>query len=428
MSTFIFNDFSLHANEFSSNSIIKEVNLLIRFSHSSVRIALSALKAVLEKVDEYTVTVDNAELIDSELIITQETIINFHCGERILSYAYRDDKSGFIYLGYKTINRDDIIEGNKLKIKAESEKEIIRAKEPIRKATEPNNLKAEAPEEKNNTKLERMISMKNQFIFNNSNLRNKSDSNVLVNSINKIIRHKTPDFFIPYIELKTLLQNFAAPAVLNNAYRGKEYGENDFDLYITEATTINVYCGFTIYIYKFRIGEINKSGFCYIAEKSIDPIIPDDSHNITEEPSKPTNEPEFVKAAKSFNPKPEPEIDMMTRLSKMHDYFEINRIFTCNFDRFIDASIASLTDNLMTIRDAFNTIRSSNNLLGNLTAEEIDKYIKPFNNLTTLIDIRNPEEAAYMIKSAFNAMLIAHMDARLNNEDEDLHIEYSATK
>jgi hypothetical protein len=64
----------------------------------------------------------------------------------------------------------------------------------------------------------------------------------------------------------------------------------------------------------------------------------------------------------------------------------------------------------------------------NLTAEEIEKYIRPFDNIIALINIENPDKAAYMIKSAFNALLIAHMDARLNNEDEDLHIEYNTTK
>jgi hypothetical protein len=144
-----------------------------------------------------------------------------------------------------------------------------------------------------------------------------------------------------------------------------------------------------------------------------------------EEPSKPTNEPEFVKAAKSSNPKPEPEIDMMTRLSKMHDYFNINKVFADNFDRFIDESISSLTNNLINIRDMLNSFPDP---FINLTAEEIEKYIRPFDNIIALINIENPDKAAYMIKSAFNALLIAHMDARLNNEDEDLHIEYNTTK
>lgn len=376
--------------------------------------------------------------------------------------------------------------------------------------------------------------MKNQFVFENSDLTPKCKSDAVVNSINMIIRHKTPDHFIPYIQLKAVLNKFDTPVVLNNAYRGIEhdesdfdipnkptaikiycglsiYGESDYDFYVTEATTINVYCGLTICIYKFRTGDKNnKSGFYYIEEKTIDPMIPDDSHNITEapeeknntklertismknniknnfgiddatveciraslantdvrldvladvfgiplikvhdicvafncrpvpkstatevkkpeEPSKPTNEPEFVKAMENSKPK-QKDADMVKNMLKMRDYFEINRIITDNFDSFVDTSIVPLTEYLKSIRDVICKkviSQSGNSLLGNLSVEEIDKYIRPFSYLITLIDIEEPEKAAYMIKSGFNALLLAHMDARINGLDEDLHVDYT---
>jgi hypothetical protein len=267
--------------------------------------------------------------------------------------------------------------------------------------------------------------MKNTFSYTfNSGLDNRTDCDVVINSINKLIKYETAARSVSYAQLKALLKNIDHSVVVNNAYRRNNSGLDDFDLYIDNATTINIYWGLSIYVYAYKDGDkYNKSGFSFVVEKFIDPSSTDKLPDVTGlEPAevRTVKEP-VVKEAEVK--KPESEMHTVTKLSKMRDYFIMNEIFAGCFNKFIDESIGSLTDNLEDVIGGVNSFNSKS--LSGLTNDEIEDYVKPFTNLMTLIRIDEPESTVFMIKSAFNAMLLAHMDAKLNGYDEDLHIEYN---